>query len=98
MKYLRNFASVEEYEANKDNLPEDCIVTIDNFNGAIHKRNTNNATIVTTTNLKTINNESLIGTGNIVITGGSGGTIDPEILNDFVKISKDFSSDFNNDF
>lgn len=98
MKYLQNFASLEEYEANKDNLPDNCVVNIKNYNGVVYKTNTNNATIVTTTSLKTINGESLIGTGNIVITGGSGGTIDPELLEDFVIASRDFSSDFNNDF
>ena len=98
MKHLQNFASLEEYEANKDNLPDNCVVSIKNYNGVVYKTDTNNATIVTTTSLKTINGESLIGTGNIVITGGSGGTIDPEVLEDFVIASRDFSSDFNNDF
>lgn len=30
--------------------------------------------------------------------GGSGGSIDPEMIEGFVPLSRDFSDDFNNDF
>lgn len=30
--------------------------------------------------------------------GGSGGNIDPELLEGFIPLSRDFSDDFNNDF
>lgn len=100
MKYLLNFATQEEYDAVKDNLPETCVVTIDDHSGAFYKIESKDAIILNATNLKTINGESLIGTGNIVITGGEGGgtTIDPTMLEGVMKHSKDFGRDFNNDF
>lgn len=51
-------------------------------------------------NIKTINGQSLLGKGNIVIGGGEGGggNIDPELLEGFIPLSRDFSDDFNNDF
>ncbi len=30
--------------------------------------------------------------------GGGGGSIDPELLEGFIPLSRDFSDDFNNDF
>ena len=30
--------------------------------------------------------------------GGGGGSIDPELLEGFIPLSRDFSNDFNNDF
>lgn len=47
--------------------------------------------------VKTINNQSIEGEGNITIEGG-GGNIDPELLEGFIPLSRDFSDDFNNDF
>lgn len=47
-------------------------------------------------NIKTLNGESLLGTGNIEISGN--GDIDPELLEGFIPLSRDFSDDFNNDF
>ena len=32
------------------------------------------------------------------IPGGGGGSIDPELLEGFIPLSRDFSDDFNNDF
>lgn len=32
------------------------------------------------------------------IGSGSGGSIDPELLEGFIPLSRDFSDDFNNDF
>lgn len=72
MVYLQNFETVEDYEAVKDTLPQNCVVTISNNNGAIFKADTTKHSIVSTLNLKTINGESLVGEGNIVIAGGSG--------------------------
>ena len=31
-------------------------------------------------------------------SGGGGGSIDPELLEGFIPLSRDFSDDFNNDF
>lgn len=43
-------------------------------------------TLVSGTNIKTINNQSILGSGNITIEGGSGGTTTKQIVfNDFVK-------------
>lgn len=49
--------------------------------------------------LKTINGESIVGSGNITIQGGAGGSVDPE-LNDIVKslYISELNNDFNNDF
>ena len=53
-------------------------------------------TLVDGENIKTINGESLLGSGNIEIKSGS--DIDPEALEGFIPLSRDFSDDFNNDF
>lgn len=45
-----------------------------------------------------INNEWVPVSGSNVSTGGGGGSIDPEILEDYAPILRDFSNDFNNDF
>lgn len=49
--------------------------------------------------LKTINGESIVGSGNITIQGGAGGNVDPE-LNDIVNslYTSELNNDFNNDF
>lgn len=47
-------------------------------------------------NIKTINGNSILGEGDITIEGGS--NIDPELLEGFIPLSRDFSNDFNNDF
>lgn len=47
-------------------------------------------------NIKTINGNSILGEGDITIEGGS--NIDPELLEGFISISRDFNDDFNNDF
>lgn len=49
--------------------------------------------------LKTINGESIVGSGNITIQGGAGGSVDPE-LNDIVNslYTSELNNDFNNDF
>lgn len=52
--------------------------------------------LVSGENIKTINGESILGNGNITIEGGS--NIDPELLEGFIPLSRDFSDDFNNDF
>lgn len=48
--------------------------------------------------LKTINGQSIVGEGNIDIEGGGGGSIDPEVLEAYMPMSRDFSDDFNNSF
>lgn len=48
-------------------------------------------------NIKTINGQSILGKGDIVIQGG-GGNVSPEVLEGFIPLSRDFSDDFNNDF
>lgn len=34
----------------------------------------------------------------IILRGSGGGNIDPELLEGFIPLSRDFSDDFNNDF
>lgn len=51
--------------------------------------------LVSGENIKTINGQSLLGEGDIVIEGGN---IDPETIEGFIPLSRDFSDDFNNDF
>lgn len=46
--------------------------------------------------VKTINGQSIEGKGNITIEGG--GSIDPEILEGYMPLMREFSDDFNNDF
>ena len=55
---------------------------------------------VTGDNIKTINGQSLLGNGNIEIQGGGsgGGSVDPELLEGFIPLQRQFSDDFNNDF
>ena len=53
--------------------------------------------LVSGENIKTINGQSILGKGNINIQGG-GGSIDPETIEGFIPLSRDFSDDFNNDF
>lgn len=51
--------------------------------------------------LKTINGQSILGRGNITIEGGSGGgggSIDPELLEAYIPMSRDFNDDFNDSF
>ena len=52
--------------------------------------------LVSGENIKTINGESSLGNGDITVEGGS--NIDPELLEGFIPLSRDFSDDFNNDF
>lgn len=52
--------------------------------------------LVSGENIKTINGTSILGEGDITIEGGS--NIDPELLEGFISISRDFNDDFNNDF
>lgn len=54
--------------------------------------------IISGENLKTVNGQSLLGKGNIEIQGGGGGSIDPELLEGFIPLQRQFSDDFNNDF
>ena len=55
--------------------------------------------IISGENLKTINGQSLLGKGNIEIQGGGGGgSIDPELLEGFMPLHRQFSDDFNNDY
>ena len=56
--------------------------------------------LVSGENIKTINGQSLLGKGNIEIQGGGsgGGSIDPELLEDYLPMAREFSDDFNNDF
>lgn len=46
--------------------------------------------------VKTINGQSIEGEGDLVIEAG--GSIDPETIEGFIPLSRDFSDDFNNDF
>lgn len=54
--------------------------------------------LVSGTNIKTINNQSILGSGNITIEGGGGGGIDESVLDAYTPLVRDFSDDFNNDF
>lgn len=49
-------------------------------------------------NIKTVNGQSILGKGNIVIQGSQGGSVDPELLEGFIPLMREFSDDFNNDF
>ena len=49
-------------------------------------------------NIKTINGQSILGEGNIVIQGGQGSGVDPELLEGYTPLMREFSDDFNNDF
>lgn len=56
-------------------------------------------TLVSGSNIKTINGQSVLGMGNINIEGGSGGgAINPEILENYTPLIRDFNDDFNDDF
>lgn len=55
--------------------------------------------LVSGENIKTVNGQSLLGKGNIEIQGGGGGgSIDPELLEAYMPMAREFSDDFNNDF
>lgn len=57
--------------------------------------------LISGTNIKTVNGQSILGSGNITIEGGSGGgggSIDPELLEAYMPMSRDFSDDFNSSF
>lgn len=56
--------------------------------------------LVSGTNIKTINGQSILGSGNISISGGGGGggSIDPELLEAYMPMSRDFNDDFNDSF
>lgn len=51
-------------------------------------------------NVKTINGQSLLGKGNITISGGGGGggSMDYEALEFYIPLQRQFSDDFSNDF
>ena len=77
----------------------------DKSDNAISNRAVTNAlnakqdTLISGDNIKTINGQSLLGNGNIEIQGGSGGgSTDPELLEAYIPIQRQFSDDFNNDF
>lgn len=69
-------------------------------------------TLVSGHNIKTVNNQSLLGSGNLTIregtgsgneSGGSGGeggggNIDPSLLEGYMPMMREFSDDFNDDF
>lgn len=50
--------------------------------------------------LKTINGQSIVGSGNITIEGGggTGGSIDMEVLEAYMPMSRDFNDSFNDSF
>lgn len=55
--------------------------------------------LVSGENIKTVNGQSLLGKGNIEIQGGGGGgSVDPELLEGFIPLQRQFSDDFNNDY
>ena len=47
--------------------------------------------------VKTINGETIYGSGDIEIISSGGGSIDPEILEAYLPMMREFSDDFNND-
>lgn len=55
-------------------------------------------TLISGTNIKTINGESILGSGDIEIASSGGGSIDPELLEGYMPIMRDFSDDFSDDF
>lgn len=85
-------ASIEQQIADK----QDAISDLDSIREGAAKGAT---AIQEHQKLKTINGESIIGSGNITIKGGSGGSVDPE-LNDIVNslYTSELNNDFNNDF
>jgi NAD dependent epimerase/dehydratase family enzyme len=85
-------ASIEQQIANK----QDKINDLDTIREGASKGTT---ALQEHQQLKTINGESIVGSGNITIQGGSGGSVDPE-LNDIVNslYTSELNNDFNNDF
>lgn len=54
--------------------------------------------LVSGKNIKTINGQSILGEGNIIIEGEGGGSIDMKVLDAYMPMSRDFSDDFNDSF
>jgi hypothetical protein len=83
MKYLKSFNTIEEYESMKDTLPLNSVAIINDYNGFILNPDPDAISVVSVANLKTINGESIVGTGDITINTG---------------LVKEFNADFNSDF
>ena len=89
MKYIQTFNSMEEYEAVKDTLPENCVFIIEGQNTPFFHYTPSTFVL----NLKTINGQSILGEGDITI----GTDADSKEIIDALY-SKGFNEDFCNDF
>lgn len=91
--------NLEESKADKDDLTDlinnvytkeeinnDHLVISSSLNDLNTRLNTKQDTLVSGTNIKTINNQSILGSGNITLTGGSGGGGDINVI-ESVKVN-----------
>ena len=64
----------------KEEIDNDHLVISSSLNDLNTRLNTKQDTLVSGTNIKTINNQSILGSGNITLTGGSGGGGDINVI------------------
>ena len=70
----------------KEDIDNDHLVISSSLNDLNTRLNTKQDTLVSGTNIKTINNQSILGSGNITLTGGSGGGGDINVI-ESVKVN-----------
>ena len=70
----------------KEEIDNDHLVISSSLNDLNTRLNTKQDTLVSGTNIKTINNKSILGSGNITLTGGSGGGGDINVI-ESVKVN-----------
>ena len=70
----------------KEEIDNNHLVISSSLNDLNTRLNTKQDTLVSGTNIKTINNQSILGSGNITLTGGSGGGGDINVI-ESVKVS-----------
>ena len=70
----------------KEEIDNDHLVISSSLNDLNTRLNTKQDTLVSGTNIKTINNQSILGSGNITLTGGSGGGGDINVI-ESVKVN-----------
>ena len=91
-KYLGNYVLILI-----ENQDEAGMVTLDKLNAFALVAHTEQETANNEANI-VINTINLESESAVLSLGGSGGNIDPELLEGFIPLSRDFSDDFNNDF
>ena len=107
---LNNFIYAQSkamFEERLHEVPNDAIVFIEDtkeiwthghYFGCLEDLATKQDILISGTNIKTINGESILGSGDIEIISSGGGNIDPELLEGYIPLLREFSDDFNNDF